>query len=258
MRIKSNILVLALLVLLSVACSTPKEIIYFQDMGSDSIATVHQFAPIRIQPGDKISIIVNSKDESLSSLFNLKRPVGQSSMKSDLGYTVDSNGNIDFPVLGKVNIAGLTREEVEAKIKSELIAQNLIKDPVVTIDFQNLSVVVLGEVVSPGRYNIEKDRVTVLDALGMAKDLTIYGKRDCVKVMREENGVQKTYEINLLSGKEVYDSPAYYLQQNDIVYVEPNNTRARQSTVNGNTVRSTSFWLSFISLLTSVVVLIFR
>ncbi len=258
MRIKSNFLVLILIILSAVACSTPKKIIYFQDMNPDSIVAVHKLTPIKMQSGDKISIVVNSRDESLSALFNLKRPEGQTTSRMELGYTVDSHGDIDFPVLGKVNINGLTREEVAEKIKGELISKNLLKDPVVTVEFLNLSVVVLGEVTAPGRYSIEKDQVTVLDALGMARDLTIYGKRDCVKVMREENGVQKTYELNLLSGEEVYDSPAYYLQQNDIVYVEPNSTKARQSTVNGNNVRSVSFWLSLASFLTTILVLFVR
>ncbi len=258
MRIKSNFLVLILIALLGVACSTPKEIIYFQDMNPGSIAEVHKLTPIKMQSGDKISIVVNCKDEALSTLFNLKRPEGQSTSKIELGYTVDTHGDIDFPVLGKVNIMGLTREEVAEKIKGELISKNLLKDPVVTVEFLNLSVVVLGEVTAPGRYSIDKDQVTVLDALGMARDLTIYGKRDCVKVMREEDGVQKTYELNLLSGKDVYDSPAYYLQQNDVVYVEPNSTKARQSTVNGNNVRSVSFWLSLASFLTTILVLFVR
>ncbi len=258
MRIKSSFFVLTLLMLLFASCTTSKKIVYFQDMNPDSLIAVHKFAPIRIQPGDKITVYVNSKDEALSSIFNLKRPMGQTSSQSELGYTVDAQGNIDFPIVGKINISGLTREEVEAKIKNVLITQNLIKDPVVTVDYKNLSVVVLGEVVAPGKYNIEKDRVTVLDALGMAKDLTVFGKRDCVKVMREENGKQKTYVLDLLSGKDVYESPAYFLQQNDIVYVEPNGTRARQSTVNGNNVLTTSFWLSLVSTLTTLFVLIFN
>lgn len=110
----------------------------------------------------------------------------------------------------------------------------------------------MGEVNRPGQYKISKDKVTILDALSMAGDLTIYGKREKVLVMREENGKQHVYGINLCSGNHIYSSPVYYLQQNDVVYVEPNGTRARQSTVNGNNVRSTSFWISLASLLTSI------
>ena len=150
----------------------------------------------------------------------------------------------------------MTREEVAVHIKQELKSHDLIKDPVVTVEFMNLSVSIMGEVNKPGRYNIDKDNLTILDALSQAGDLTIYGKREKVLVLRNENGMQRVYGVNLCSAGHLHSSPVYYLQQNDVVYVEPNNTRARQSTVNGNNVRSTSFWISLASLLTSIAVLI--
>ena len=152
----------------------------------------------------------------------------------------------------------MTREEVAVYIKKELQSHDLIKDPVVTVEFMNLSVNVMGEVNRPGRYNIDKDHLTILDALSQAGDLTIYGKREKVLVLRNENGKQRGYGINLCSADHLYSSPVYYLQQNDVVYVEPNDTKARQSTVNGNNVRSTSFWISLASLLTTISVLIFK
>ena len=130
-----------------------------------------------------------------------------------------------------------------------------MKDPVVTVEFMNLTIAVMGEVNKPGRFNIDRDKITLLEALSMAGDLSIYGKREKVLVLREENGKQRVYGINLCSADHLYSSPAYYLQQNDVVYVEPNTTRARQSTVNGNNVISTSFWLSIASLLATVTVL---
>lgn len=148
--------------------------------------------------------------------------------------------------MGKIEIAGKNREEIAAFIKGELLAKNLVKDPVVTVEYMNLCISVLGEVTQPGRYSIDRDKVTVLDAISMAGDLTIYGKREKVLVLREENGVQHVYGINLCSAEHLYTSPVYYLRQNDVVYVEPNNVRTRQATVNGNNVRSTSFgfhWL---------------
>ena len=126
------------------------------------------------------------------------------------------------------------------------------------MEFANLYISVLGEVNKPGRYDIEQDQVTLLDAIGMAGDLTIFGKRTNVIVLRDENGKKVSYNVNLTSAYDLYASPAYYLQQKDVVYVEPNETKARQSTVNGNNVRSTSFWISLASLLTSVAVLIFK
>ncbi len=253
------------------SCSAPSQVTYFQDLRpGESEQKVVAATEIKVRPGDKLSIIVNSRDPQLSQLFNLpyvSRQIGQVSASSSSvsgssqgisGYTVDEKGMIDFPVLGKIEIAGKNREEIATFIKGELLAKNLVKDPVVTVEYMNLCISVLGEVTQPGRYSIDRDKVTVLDAISMAGDLTIYGKREKVLVLREENGVQHVYGINLCSAEHLYTSPVYYLRQNDVVYVEPNNVRARQSTVNGNNVRSTSFWLSLASFLTTIGVLIFK
>lgn len=265
MRIKNILWVSATTVLFS-SCATPK-IAYLQDMQPGTAEEVLNTTEIRVRPEDKISILVNSKDPLLANLFNLpivSRQIGTTSSASSSnsqgisGYTVNKDGNIDFPVLGPVHVAGMTREEIAAHIKNELISQDLVKDPVVTVEFMNLTVSVLGEVVHPGRFNIDKDRLTLLDAISMAGDLTVYGKRDNVLVQRDENGKKVLYKVNLNSGHDLYSSPVYYLQQNDIVYVEPNSVRARQATVNGNNIRSASFWMSLASLLTTITVLIVK
>lgn len=249
------------------SCSSTKNISYFQDMKPGiSELRVAASQEIKIQPEDKISIIVNSRDPQLANLFNLPavtRTIGQSSQSGGSsqgmsGYTVDADGNIDFPVLGTIYVAGKSRNEIASEIKESLILKNLVKDPIVTVEYMNLTVTVMGEVNRPGKYDIDKDKITVLDALGMAGDLTIYGQRENISVLREEDGVQKIYNINLCSGKQLYSSPVYFLQQNDVVYVEPNDVKARQSTVNGNNVRSTSFWLSLASFLTSIGILVFN
>lgn len=249
------------------SCGTSKDVVYFQDLKpGESEITMPEVQAITVQPEDKISIIVNSRDMQLTNLFNLpyvSKQLGSTSQLSNnnqgiSGYTVDDEGNIDFPVLGKVHVAGLKREEIAEQIKNELMTKNLVKDPVVTVEFMNLCVSVLGEVNNPGRFAIDRDRLTILDALSMAGDLTIYGNRQKVLVLRQEDGQQRVYGVNLTSGEHVYTSPAYYLQQNDVVYVEPNSVRSRQSTVNGNNVRSTSFWISLASLLTSIGILIFN
>ena len=255
-----------------VACSTPARITYFQDLRpGESEQQVVAATEIKVRPGDKLSIIVNSRDPQLTQLFNLPyvtKQLGQGTISAGAtsannsqgvsGYTVDEEGRIDFAVLGEIEIAGKNREEIAAFIKEELLAKNLVKDPVVTVEYMNLCISVLGEVASPGRYSIDRDKVTLLDAISMAGDLTIYGKREKVLVLREENGVQRVYGVNLCSAEHLYTSPVYYLRQNDVVYVEPNNVRARQATVNGNNVRSTSFWISLASLLTTIAVLVFK
>ena len=263
MNLCKSLLLAASIILLG-ACSTSKNITYFQDLRpGESELTLAAPVEIKIQPKDKLSILVNSQDPRLTNLFNLPiftQQIGQEgntgSSRGVSGYTVDTDGNIDFPVLGQLHIAGMTREEVAAYIKKELQSHDLIKDPVVIVEYMNLSISVMGEVNRPGRYNIEKDELTILDALSQAGDLTIFGKREKVLVLRKENGKQRVYGINLCSGEHLYTSPVYYLQQNDVVYVEPNETKSRQSTVNGNNVRSTSFWISLASLLTSIAVLI--
>ena len=263
MNFCKNLIGVVLLLFLE-ACSTSKEVAYFQDLrpGESELALT---APveIKIQPKDKLSIVVNSQDFRLNNLFNLPVVSQQLGMEGSSnsnrgvsGYTVDSKGNIDFPVLGEIQVSGMTREEVATHIKKELQSHDLVKDPVVTVEYMNLSVAVMGEVNNPGRFNIDKDNLTILDALSQAGDLTIYGKREKVLVLRQEDRKQRVHGVNLCSAEHLYTSPAYYLQQNDVVYVEPNATKARQSTVNGNNVRSTSFWISLASLLTSIAVLI--
>lgn len=253
-----KILPLVVTVLMAVSCSAPKEIAYFQDLQPGvSELTVTSPVEIKVRPKDKLSILVNSQDQKLNELFNLQNPSSSNSSNHvELGYTVDSDGFIAFPVLGKVRVGGMTREQIAGYLTEQIKERELIKDPVVIVEFMNLCVSVLGEVNRPGRIDIDRDNMTILDALSEAGDLTIFGKREKVLVLRHENGKQRVYGINLCSADHIYNSPVYYLQQNDVVYVEPNNTKARQSTVNGNTVRSTSFWLSLASFLTSIVVLI--
>ena len=133
-----------------------------------------------------------------------------------------------------------------------------IKDPVVTVEFMNLGFSVLGEVNRPGRFKIDRDYFTILDAIGLAGDLTINGQRQDITVLRHEGEEEHVYKVNLLNTNTLYGSPAFYVQQGDVIYVTPNDRRRRESTINGNNVRSTSFWISLASLATSVALLILR
>lgn len=258
---------LALGAIILAGCGTAKDIVYFEDLEDGTLLKALQSGEVVIQPEDKLSIIVNTRDYQLTNLFNLPyttQRLGSTAESSGnysqgvSGYTVDSKGEIDFPVLGKLKIAGMQRSELEDYITERLLEENLVKDPVVTVEFMNLSVSVLGEVTKPGRYAIDKDRISILEAISKAGDLTIYGKRKPVTVIRETPEGSKAYQVDLTSSEELYGSEVFYLKQNDIVYVQPNKMRSRQSTVNGNNILSTSFWVSVGSLLISMCVLIFK
>lgn len=267
MRAIVNLFFLGVALLLLGACATPRKVTYLQDVGTDVRRENIPPVPVTVQPEDKISIIVNSQSPELADMFNLPvmtHRIGQpmnsnyNNQQQVSSYTVDANGNIDFPVLGEIHVAGLEREKIAAYVKNELVRKNLVRDAVVIVEFMNMGVSVMGEVNRGGRFSIERDHLTLLDALSMAGDLTIYGKRENVLVIRRQNGGETFYRVNLCDSKSLHASPAYYLKQNDIVYVEPNSVRARQSTLNGNNVRTASFWMSLASLLTTLGVLIFK
>ena len=272
MKLNSK-LILAALALLTMACATPKNITYFQDINGDTTLKTKENDPIRFKAADQISVIVNSRDPQVTAMFNLPyytTRIGQSqamtstagsvtsSTQGISGYVIDSAGEIDFPILGKIHIAGLTREEAAEKIKDELVASRQIKDPVVTVSFMNLGFAVLGEVNHPGRYKIDRDRFTILDALALAGDLTINAERESVVLVRHEGTKDRAYVLNMLNAQQLYASPAFNIQQGDVIYVKPNDKRVRESTINGNNVRSTSFWFSVVSMLSSVTLLVLR
>jgi polysaccharide export outer membrane protein len=256
---------LFLSVLLLSSCNTSKKVLYLQDVVVNRPATIEKSLEITIRPKDLIMIAVSSKDATLAALFNLplsSYQVGYGELSTNrynqvLGYTVDSKGNIDFPVLGNLSVAGLSRKQLSLMIKERLIKENLLKDPVVTVDFMNLKINVLGEVKNPGSIPVDKDRITLLEAISRAGDLTIYGKRDGVYVIREVDDTRTTFKVDLRSAN-LFASPAYYLQQNDVIYVEPNDVRAGQSTINENSLKSISLWLSVTSLLATLGVLFMK
>lgn len=248
------------------SCSTNKKIVYFQNEQIGKQQALTKSKPIVVQPEDQISIVVSCRDPKLTALFNLiyvSQVTGsqQEESASNYGkissYTIDSKGNINFPILGEVHIAGLTREEVAKKITNELENNNLVKEPIVTVQFLSLQFAVLGEVNKPGRYNITKDRITILEAISQAGDLTIYGERDNILLTRIKNNKRITYKVDLRNTK-LYTSPAFYISQDDIIYVEPNKVRINQSTVNGNNLQSVGLWMSVTSVLTSIAILLFK
>ncbi len=183
-------LVVLFFVALLASCATQQQISYFQDVRPDTEFEYAKGRDITVQPDDVVSIVVSSKNPELAMLFNLPKVqqiagAGTSTLTSVTttelsGYAIDSKGCIDFPIIGSIHIEGKTKEEISTTIKEALISNDLVKDPIVTVNFINLTFSVLGEVAKPGQYNIEKNRTTILEALSIAGDLTIYGLRDRV------------------------------------------------------------------------------
>ena len=246
------------------ACNpeTYKHINYLQDIDGDTPSGKVISKGIIIQPQDQLSIIVNSPDPKLSFQFNKSiasyitgSEIGGSGGQYIAGYSVDNNGDILFPSLGLLHVAGLNRWELSDLIADRLKAEGLLRDAVVTVEFMNFKVSVLGEVMNPGTFAISGDRITLLQALALAHDLTIYGRRDNVMVIREQGSKRITYQLDLTKSN-IFDSPAYYLQQNDVIYVTPNQVRAGQSTINENYFKSGSFWISLGSIAITVANLI--
>lgn len=255
------------------SCSTPKNISYFQDVATGTVIDPAKQLDIKVKPEDKLSIIVTTQDPALSGLFNLvttPNRIGQTtSATSQIGsasasssgqtayYTVDRQGNINFPVLGELHIAGMNRYEIAEHIEKLLKEKNLVKDPIVTVEFANTGISIIGEVSSPGRYEFNKDQLTIIDAIAMAGDLTISGERENILVMRKTaDGKQEGYRIDLTDLQNLADSPAYYLQQDDIIYVQPNNKKKRDTTPNGNTPYTPAFWVSMGSFAITIATLI--
>lgn len=254
MRLKLQNFLAVCLVALLAACASPKEVVYLQDVLPFKEEAIQKEYEVSVHRDDLLAIIVNSKEPELALPFNMPLVTfqvgGQNNTQQRLlGYLVDENGDIDFPILGKIHVEGLTRMQVTDLVRKRLVEEDLLKDPIVTVQFLNFKVSVLGEVIRPGTFTLSGDRITLLEALSMAGDLTIYGKRDRVAVIRENNG-KRTIQFHDLRSSELFNSPYYYLQQNDIVYVEPNKAKSGQSGINQN--NSANVWLSAVSILASV------
>ena len=251
------------------SCRTPKDVVYFQDIQSHTVLPI-EAKPLAIRPFDELNIVVTARDPQVTDMLNqpyIGRQMGMSTQYSEgyrgssqgvVLYSVDEAGDIEFPYVGMLHVAGLTRSECAALIKSKLNATELAKDAVVAVNISSAQVAILGEVQRPGRYFIDSENATILDMLGAAGDLTIYGERSNVKVIRKFGDREETYIVNLLSAKDLMNSPAYYVQQDDVIYVEPNPTRIRQSDLNANTFLTPTFWISVTSVLVTVVALLIR
>lgn len=219
--IKNKLLVLLFGVLFLTSCKTKQDVVYFQNAKSfETIVDTDTFKA-KLKIGDVVSIYISTLDPLVTQPYNLVIQSGSGGQLID--YLIDVDGNIDYPVLGKVKLVGLTVEEAKELFKKKFSEGQLLIDPVVMIRVLNFRITVAGEVRSPGVYPVSGERVSILEALGLAGDLTIKGRRDNILVVRDFNGT-KTYTRIDLTNKEVFNSPVYYLTQNDYIYVEPNNS----------------------------------
>lgn len=241
---KKEYLVLGIAMMVIIAmlssCSVPKDIAYFQDFNPGKSIVVQNPVEIKFRADDEITIMVSSDKKELAEQFSLS---SGSSSGGASRYTIDSEGCIRFPMLGKIHVAGLNRQELQETIRDQIMEKGLIRDPIVTVDYSNLYVIILGAA-GTGRVQIDRDKFTILDAIGSQGDLDINGLRTNVKVIRENYGKKTVYEVNLCSAEDLYASPVYYLQQNDVIYVEMNKKEKRNATVMGNSTVQPSFWIS--------------
>ncbi len=255
MKLTIKSISLLLLATLFVGCNASKRVGYkFKEQ--EAVKSILADGEIRIKPHDRLTVIVSSQNPELASAFNApssfnslsSNPLGTTSangLQSVQVRTVDSEGMLEFPMIGKVLCTGKTREELAAEISRKIIEGNYISDAIVNIQFADMKFYVLGEVARPGQFDITRDKITVLEALAMAGDMTIYGNRSNVAVIRRNaDKSYEVFELNFLEGSQM-SSPAFFLQQGDVVYVEPNKYKAATAEINQNR----TFWLSIVSTL---------
>ena len=256
---KINIILIVSTLLIFTGCTTQKKLAYFNTVTASSAESINaqlknERADARILTDDRLSITVSALDPNAVAIYNLPF-VSFASPGSDQiyaspvlqSYLVNSQGNINFPVLGEIKLEGLTLTEAGNLIKNKLAEH--VADPIVNIQFVNFRITVLGEVLRPGQFPVTSERVTILDALGLAGDMTAYGRRDNVLLTRNNNGKLEFARINLNSD-EVFKSPYFYLQQNDVIYVEPNTVKSISS-------QDIPLYLSSLSTLATLVTLIY-
>lgn len=256
---KKNVLsfsIFALMILMLASCASSKKVAYFQNAVDGVVERSEGLYDAKIMPKDILTITVSTTNPEAATPFNLTisntlNATGQ--MYSGSGvlqtYLVDNNGEIEYPVVGNIKVVGLTKNECQELVKSKIkafLAED--EDPIVTVRMSSYRVTIIGEVRSPGVIPVGTEKMSILEALASAGDLTIYGKRDNVMLIREEANGQKTVHRLNLNDANIISSPYYYLQQNDIVYVEPNGVQAKNSAIGS----STTIWFSFVGIVTSV------
>ena len=258
-QLNFRLICLCLLVIIS-SCNK-RNLVYFSDLpkNAESNTPINNYVPSKIQPDDILSVTVSSLNPESNVLFNnvlLPSTTGNTQViadKIDEGYLVDKDGFINFPVIGKIELKNLTKEQATDKMTG-LIKEH-VKNPIVNIRFINFKITVIGEVATPSTFTVATEKINVLEALGLAGDMTVYGRRESVLIIREKGGVRSTARVNL-NNKDVLTSPYFYLQQNDIVYVEPDNKVKTADTAPGN--RLIGIWAALITTAGFVLISIYQ
>jgi polysaccharide export outer membrane protein len=236
------------------SCASRKDVVYYQDIDSIAAQEKTNSYEVKIQADDLLMITVFGEDPEIALPFNLKSPNVTSTSsggQSALSYLVDANGTIDFPILGNLNVSGLTRSEMLKMLQEKI--KVYIKNPIINLQITNFKVSVQGEVASPGTYPVASNRITLIEALTMAGDLTIYGKRNNILIIREAGGIKSFNRVDITKS-DFITSPFYYLAQNDVIYVEPNKSKIGAAAVGP----STGLIFSITSLLIAVITLVIR
>lgn len=260
---KKNLVFVALaFALLCASCSAPKNVAYLKNSDEVDLSQSAYLYDARIMPKDVLTITVNTVNPDAAAPFNLSVPTSFNNQTRSTysqpilqTYLVDNNGVIEFPVLGTLKVGGLTKSECEKLIHDKIMPYlNAKENPVVTVRMANYKISVLGEVNRPGMFTVSNEKINIFEALAQAGDLTIYGVRDNVKLIRENAKGRKEIHTVVLNDASLINSPYYYLQQNDILYVEPNKVKARNSTVG----QTTTLWFSATSILISMASLLYN
>lgn len=249
------IVVLTMIVLLG-SCSSGKDVPYFQNIDEISLAGSKGLYDAKIMPKDMLTITVSTTDPAAAAPFNLSvgNTVGASGQLSNgggnlQGYLVDNDGNINFPIIGHMHVQGMTKSQCQDMIREKLLPyMAATENPIVTVRMSSYRVTVTGEVNRPGVIPVSTEKMSIVEALAQAGDLTVYGKRDNIMLIREdETGQKKMVRLNM-NDANLINSPYYYLQQNDIIYVQPNSVKSKNAGIGP----STTLWFSFIGIVTSI------
>ena len=249
-----RIIVISALALLVAACSSPKKVLYFQNIDEVKLSELTKAYQAVIKKDDILSIIVTGPDKSVVAPYNYTLNDISNSYSSSvnpenvtLGYLVDSKGNIQFPIIGTIHVEGMTRNQLADFLTYEIGKD--VKDPLVYVAFRNYKITVLGEVKNPGTYSMKSEKVNVLQAISEAGDLNLTAKRDNCLLLREENGRIAHYTFDLRDAH-LLDSPYFFLQQNDVIYIPPSTGRVASAT------NSVGVWTSFVSSVTSTLAVV--